>query len=175
LLSEKGENRSLRQRVADINATRPDLLISIHHDSVQPIYLSHWEYDRRLRSFSDRYQGYSLFISGKNHHADQSLCLAGLIASALRDKGLVPSFHHGENIPGERRPILDRDKGIFSYDGLVVLREVSCPAVLIECGIIKNREEELRLSSLPHRNKMVSALHRGIVEFRTSCRLPFRK
>ena len=25
-----------------INAAAPDLLISIHHDSVQPIYLSEW-------------------------------------------------------------------------------------------------------------------------------------
>lgn len=175
LCNEKGEDLSLHQRARAINALGPDLLVSIHHDSVQPIYLSQWKHNGKAYSFSDRYQGYSLFISGKNRYADQSLCMAGLLGTSLRQASLSPSLHHAENIPGERRPIIDKEKGLFSFDDLVVIKEANCPAVLLECGIIKNREEELLLGSLRHRVKMVSALSQAIAQFKISCGLPIRK
>jgi len=47
LINEGGEGISLAKLSELINRGKPDLLISIHHDSVQPFYLSQWKWDAR--------------------------------------------------------------------------------------------------------------------------------
>ena len=54
-----------------------------------------------------------------------------------------PSLHHAEPIEGENREVIDRLNGVYRFDDLVVLRSAAMPAVLLEAGIIKHREEEL--------------------------------
>src|SRR6266704_5886465 len=50
--------------------------LSVHHDSVQPHFLETWEYDRVERLFSDRYAGFSLFVSRKSAFVRPSLACA---------------------------------------------------------------------------------------------------
>src|SRR4051794_10519417 len=57
---------NLAKRVAAINSLHPDLVLSVHHDSVQGRYLDRWELGGRERSFSDRFLGWSLFVSLAN-------------------------------------------------------------------------------------------------------------
>jgi len=40
-----------------------DLFISIHHDDVQPVYYSKWDYNGKTYHFSDKFAGYSIFVS----------------------------------------------------------------------------------------------------------------
>src|SRR5262245_55272444 len=42
------------------------LLVSVHHDSVQPHYLAQWEDGGETRLYSDRFAGFSLFVSRRN-------------------------------------------------------------------------------------------------------------
>jgi len=48
---------------------------------------------------------------------------------------------------------------------LVVLKEANMPAVLFECGIIKNRNEELQLGDQQYQHKLVVALFNAIKLF----------
>src|SRR2546426_233794 len=59
-----------------------DFLLSVHHDSVQPHFLETWDFDRVERAFSDRYSGFSLFVSRKNRSLARSLACASAIGEA---------------------------------------------------------------------------------------------
>ncbi|BBF84758.1 N-acetylmuramoyl-L-alanine amidase [Aquitalea magnusonii] len=112
------------------------LLLSVHHDSVQPQYLPE----------ARRFHGYSLFVSRKNPFAELSLACARQIALSLQEAGERPTLHHAEPIAGENRPLADAALGIYWFDDLVVLKTATQPAVLIEHGVIVNAAEEERLS-----------------------------
>jgi N-acetylmuramoyl-L-alanine amidase len=148
----------LRMRVERVNALGVDLLVSIHHDDVQDIYYSKWSYRGSLRNYSDKFSGYSLFVSRDNQHFDKSLAFAKLLGRELRARGLRFSAHHAEPIAGENREIIDSEAGIYRYDDLFVLKFSAAPAVLLEAGIIVNRSEELALSSPEHRDQISDAM-----------------
>ena len=156
LILMRGEGKSqLRQRSALASSFRADLFLSIHHDDVQPIYYDEWTYNGRRHHFSDRYFGYSIFVSSQNQFADRSVQFAALLGAELRKRGMTFTAHHAENIRGERRQILDHERGIYLYDQLMVLKNTKAPAVLLEAGIIVNRDEESILNS-PERRKLIS-------------------
>ena len=138
------------------------LLLSVHHDSVQPHFLQAWESGGVPQLFSDRYAGYSLFISRKNPAQGQSLACAAAIGAALRGAGFVHSPHHAERIAGEMKPYADRRNGVHFYDNLVVLKTASQPALLIEAGVIVNRDEELRLADPRLRTAFAQAVVAGV-------------
>ena len=111
-----GEGKTqLRKRVDKANALDPRLLISIHHDSAQARYLKTWEVDGRLLKYTDRFSGFSLFVSRANAKFEASSTFATLIADQLLGAGLNFSTHHAENIDGERKPLLDPARGIYEY------------------------------------------------------------
>lgn len=165
LLNPTGETIDLRQRPADAQAAGATLFLSIHHDSVQDRYLSHWRWNGQDRLYSDKFSGYGLFVSGKNPAFDGSLAAAKAVGDQLLATGLHPSLHHAEPIPGENRPLLDADRGIYRFDDLVVLKTTEIPALLIEAGIIVNRRDELILSQDAFRQRFAEAVAAGIVHF----------
>lgn len=148
----------LLARAAQAKARRPDLLLSVHHDDVQPRYYSQWTYQGRARRYSDRFAGYSLFVSLANRCFRDSLAFAVRLGSELKARGLDSSSHHAEDIPGERRPVIDRERGVFRYDGLIVLARTDVPAVLLEAGVIVNRAEELALAAPPRQDAIADAV-----------------
>jgi N-acetylmuramoyl-L-alanine amidase len=155
MISSEHGRQGLIQRSAQANTMGVNLFLSIHHDSVQGVYLRKWTFEGRSLSFSDRYQGYSLFVSGENAHFAQSLQFAATFGDALLARGLVFTTHHAENIKGERRKLIDSKRGVYRFDQLVVLRQSQAPALLLEAGIIINREEETQLAS-PERQRLIS-------------------
>ena len=138
------------------------LLLSVHHDSVQPHFLQTWDYGGAQRLFSDRYAGYSLFISGKNPRQAQSLACASGIGAALQSGGFAHSPHHAERIAGEMKPYADRRNGVHYYDNLVVLKTAQQAALLIEAGVIVNRDEELRVADPARRRAFALAVAAGV-------------
>jgi N-acetylmuramoyl-L-alanine amidase len=148
LVISNGTGRAqLAQRSARINALGIDLLLSIHHDDVQPHYYESWIYKGTVYHFSDRFSGYSIFVSYRNRSAADSLDFARLLGTELAARGLHFSAHHSEPISGENRQLLDAKLGIYRYDDLFVLRNITAPSVLLEAGIIVNRQDELLLAS----------------------------
>ncbi len=138
------------------------MLVSIHHDSVQPRYLTSWTVDGVERTYSDRFRGFSVFYSGAGARPRESLRLAIRIGDALLALGLAPTLHHAEPIEGEGRPLVDARRGVYRYDDLAVLRLARMPAVLVECGVLVNRDEELALRDPERQERMARALARAI-------------
>jgi N-acetylmuramoyl-L-alanine amidase len=160
LIGEDGGMRRLTDRSRAARGAA--LLLSVHHDSVQPHFLELWAEGGVQRLFSDRYAGYSLFISGKNPQPERSLFCASAIGAALREAGFVHSPHHAERIAGEMKRYADRRNGVHFYDNLVVLKTARQPALLIEAGVIVNRAEELRAADPQVRLSFAQAVVRGV-------------
>lgn len=158
LMNPDGESIALRSRPKTASSEGATLLVSLHHDSAQPKYLSSWEWEGKTRSYSNRFSGFSLFVSQKNTRYEESEEIARAIADSLLAEGLTPTLHHAEAIEGENRPLLDSGRGIYLYDDLVVLKYARIPAVLVESGIIINRTDETVLASDTHRDKIARSV-----------------
>ena len=146
---------------ADRNA---DLFVSIHHDSAQDKYLEENEVDGRTERFTEKFSGYSVFVSRKNPRSEESLDLAKRIGLAL-GRSFPFARHHHERIAGENRPYADEDAGVYFFDDLVVLKTAAMPAVLVECGVIVNPTEEKELLTAARQATTVAAIVRGIREY----------
>jgi len=139
-----------------------DFLLSVHHDSVQPHFLETWEYESVQRLFSDRYAGFSLFVSRKSAFVRPSLACASAIGAAMRHAGFSPSLYHADRIPGESKPFADKTNGVHYYDNLIVLKTARTPAVLLEAGVIVNRDEELQMQLESVRKRIAEAVAAGL-------------
>lgn len=160
LIGERGDMDELPPRTQA--AKGAGFFLSIHHDSVQPHYLAEWETGAERRRYSDRFSGFSLFVSRHNPDLRTSLACASAIGHALREQGFSPTKHHAEPIPGENRPFADEVNGVHYFDELVVLKTAAMPAVLVEAGIIVNREDELLLQMPATRSNIAHAITRGL-------------
>jgi len=152
----------LNTRAKIANDTNANLFISMHHDSVKEKYLSTWTYNKKTHKYSDTFNGYSLFVSPKNKQFKESLRVAKEIGFVLNKEGYTPTLHHAEPIKGENKKLYDRKKGIYRYDNLVVLKRSNAPAVLIENGVIVNRNELNKIDNPEYREAFISALAKGI-------------
>jgi N-acetylmuramoyl-L-alanine amidase len=167
LLVTEGKARpSLVKRVAAANNLRASLFLSIHHDSVPDKFLEKWEFEGKKSHFSDRFSGYSVFVSHDNPDFKTSLLFAELVAREMKAEGLQYAQQYAQAIMGRyQHPLLNKETGIYSYDQLVVLRSTRMPAVLLEGGSIINRDEELKMDSAERRNIISSAVTAAVQEF----------
>jgi N-acetylmuramoyl-L-alanine amidase len=170
LLITGGSGRpALFDRVAKANGLSANLFVSIHHDSVPDSLLENWQFDGKESHFSDRFGGYSIFVSYENSHLKESLLFGRLLGNELKDRGLQYARQYTQPIMGGRqRELVDADAGVYRYDQLIVLKATQMPAVLFEAGSIINREEELQMNSA-ERLDLISASLRAAV--RTFCNL----
>ena len=162
LIGERGDSDKLMERSAAAEAAGAAFFLSLHHDSVQPQYLTPWQVDGRERRYSDRFSGFSLFVSRSNPDAEESLDCARAIGERLRASGYLPSLHHAEPIRGENRPLADASNGVYCFVDLVVLKTAPMPAVLVEAGIILNRRDELILAKASTRERLAAAIAEGL-------------
>lgn len=139
-----------------------DLFISIHHDSVQPRFLSPWDFEGATLLYSDHFSGFSLFVSRLHAHTEVSLKCASAIGAAMRREGFTPSRYHADPIVGENRPFADEENGVHYFDNLAVLKTASIPALLFEAGVLVNRDEELRMRDPAVRQRLVGAIVSGV-------------
>lgn len=152
LIGERGDYAVLHHRTRD--AQGADLFVSIHHDSVK----------ERLLPQADRFSGFSLFVSRLNPFPERSLSCASLIGKKLRDNGFVPSRYHADLVLGAPRPFADEENGVHWYDNLAVARTAAMPSVLVEAGVIVNREEERRMADPEVRRRIAAAVAGGARE-----------
>jgi len=162
IINETGEDISLAARAAAANERGAHLLVSIHHDSVHLKDLSQWLCQGSIMPYCDKFTGYSIFYSEKNRCALNSLIFAVILGSEMLQSGFCPTLHHAEYFRGGDKDLIDRTRGIYKYNNLVVLKEANMPAVLFECGIIKNRDDELVLGDPQYQHKLAAALFNAI-------------
>lgn len=163
------EALALTDRPARASQQQADVFLSLHHDSAQPQYLqpitvdgrSAWQTTRPIR-------GYSLFVSQRNPQYERSLQLAQALGRALRTLGRAPTLHHAEKISGENRELLDTELGIYRFDDLVVLHRTTLPAVLLEVGVIVDREDEAWVSNPRQQQRVADAIVRALQDWRAA-------
>jgi N-acetylmuramoyl-L-alanine amidase len=159
LVTEGKAKPSLSKRVERTNNLRPDIFLSIHHDSVPDRFLEKWEYEGVVHTYSDRFKGHSIFVSWDNPLRSASLRFAQLLGLQMKDRGLQYTPHYTQSFMGSRQRVLvDAAAGVYRYDQLRVLRETKVPAVLLEAGSIINRDEELQLDEPEHRALISAAV-----------------
>jgi N-acetylmuramoyl-L-alanine amidase len=158
------DDASLEGRSAAAARGGADLFVSIHHDSVQPRYLEAWTPDGKTLRYSDRFSGYSVFYSERNAQATESRVLATRVGAELAATGFHPSPHHAEHIPGEGRELVDPARGVYRFDDLVVLRTAPMAAILVELGIIVNRDEERQLTDPAVHARLADSIAAGIAD-----------
>ena len=150
LVGERGDYAVLHHRTRD--AKGANLFLSIHHDSVK----------ERLLPQADRFAGYSVFISRSNPFPEKSRRCASAIGAQIREAGLTPSRYHADAALGESRPFADEANGVHYYDNLAVAKTASMPAVLVEAGVLVNREDERRVSDPVVRRRIAEAIAQGV-------------
>ena len=150
LIGERGDYAVLHHRTRD--ARGADLFVSIHHDSVRERFLPE----------ADRFAGFSLFISRSNPQPGKSLACASAIGVKLRAAGFTPSRYHADPVFGAPRPFADEANGVHYYDNLAVARTAAMPSVLVEAGVIVNRDEEQRMRDPQVRRRIAAAVAGGV-------------
>ena len=119
-----------------------------HHDSVPNSLLENWEFEGKKSHFSDRFSGYSVFVSRGNPDFKTSFVFAELVAKEMKAQGLQYAQQYTQAILGRyQHPLLlNKETGVYSYDQLVDA-EIDPDACrhLLEAGPIINRDEELKM------------------------------
>ncbi|MCX5889770.1 MAG: N-acetylmuramoyl-L-alanine amidase [Deltaproteobacteria bacterium] len=164
IINEDGSDISLMGRTMEAKNRKADLLISIHHDSVLPCYLSKWNYQGESLYYCDLYKGFCILVSDDNVTSKNNILFARLLGAELLNRGFSPTLHHAEPIKGANRKLIDPEKGIYEFNKLAILRTATMPALLLECGIIKNRGEEKSINS-DYRNRLVNAIVAAIGQY----------
>jgi len=167
LMVTEGKARpSLFRRVATANRSNADLFLSIHHDSVPDKFIENWEFEGKKSKFSDRFAGWSLFVSRDNNHYDASLAFAKLIGARLREQNLKFADQYSLPVMGKyHRALADNKAGVYLYDNLIVLQKTEMPAVLLEAGSISNRDEELKMTSRERQDVIIGAVTAAVKDY----------
>lgn len=162
IINEDGDKVSLSSRPAVAESRGADLFLSIHHDSVYPDQLSQWVYQGKLMDVCDQFAGYSIFYSEKNGNPAASQRFATVIGAEMRQSGFTPNLNHAGR---GNRVLVDRNKGVYTFNNLVVLKSAEIPAVLFECGIIKSSLEEVKLCDPRYQQRLVEVLSKAISKY----------
>lgn len=150
------------RRAAEAGAT---FFLAVHHDSAKARFQRDWEFEGRTRKYlDDRFQGFSLFVSRENPKWWQALPCASAIGERLRAAGFRPSRYHADPVLGSGREFVDEVNGVHFYDGLAVLRRAAMPAVLMEAGVIVNRDDEARVAQPETRRVIARAVAAALGE-----------
>ena len=159
---------TLEERTQIANTSDADLFLAIHHDSAQLKYLE----KSTLNQFTTYHTttpiaGYSIFASTLNSHFSESIEFATLLGQNLLKLGRPPSTHHAENIQGENRQWLNKALGIYQFDDLIVLKKTTIPAVLLEVGVIVDKEDEAYISNQEKQDAIIQAIVSALQEYNT--------
>ena len=156
---------SLSQRSSSANNKNADIFVSIHHNSVLLKYMSHWKYRGRKLLYCDKFPGYSVYYSSLNRKSVESRRLAEAVSAAINKAGFSPHKHPLDEEEQKRISTIDAKTGLYKFDDLGVLKGAAMPAVLIECGMIVDRNEELELVKPDRIKQMATAIQSGINQF----------
>lgn len=165
LINETGSDISLADRALIAQRLGADLLLSIHHDSVEPEDLSDWFYQGEIRPYCDKFAGHSIFYSENNDRPLESLMFATVLGTEMLRAGFCPTLHHVKKFTGGDKALIDRARGIYRYNQLIVLKKSTMPAVLFECGIIKSRTEELKLLQPRYQARLADTLYQALKKY----------
>jgi N-acetylmuramoyl-L-alanine amidase len=129
LSRERDEALPLPERVRAIAAKKPDLVVSIHHDNVR------WSRQnaKRVRGdivrSCDDHLGFSVYVGTARGNGDEARRAGRFLADGLLAAGRLPGRFYAWG---------DFEHGVYTGDGLYLLRNLTPPTVLVELGYMCN-------------------------------------
>ena len=160
--NEDGLERDLRHRTFRAQELGADLFLSIHHDAVDSSEASKWSFKGIERLYCDSVSGFSLWVHDSCTGFPEAFAMARSIGRSLVEGGRKVNLHHAraqERALG--REVLDSSSGVFRND-LAVLVSAKMPAILVECGVALNRQDEPILDSEAGREEFARLLAHGV-------------
>ncbi len=174
IINETGTLTGLSERPQRAQKLGAHVFISIHHDAVNEKYIKSWvpPGQTTAQKYSDQFSGYSVFCSKENWVAAKSRALALAVGEAMLEAEFTPTLHHAEKIPGENRPLINRKTGVYEFTDLVVAKAGRIPSILLECGVIVHRKEELEVKKRTYQERIGKALVAALAKLRQDGVLP---
>ncbi|MDR2629255.1 MAG: N-acetylmuramoyl-L-alanine amidase [Puniceicoccales bacterium] len=140
----------LPERTQIANRAKADLFISIHFNSAPSASASGIEtFTLTPSTQASSYQTSSRDVHGKfigNTFDSLNIVLGYCLQSSLTEKTLAI------------------DRGV-KHSTFVVLRDLRCPGILVECGFLSNREECRKIATSTYRDILAQSIFDGIVKF----------
>ncbi len=165
----------LRKRIEKARKHRADLFISIHADAFR---------DRRVRGssvyvLSQRGASSEMarWLAARENAADlvggvslddKDELLAEVLLDLAQAATIETSLGVADNVLHELRKIGKVHKRRVQQAGFVVLKSPDIPSVLVETAFISNPDEEKRLKSASHQQKVARAIMSGVRRYYTS-------
>lgn len=157
ILTTTGQDSPLIQRAAI--AKQNDIIISVHHDSVQLQFITISRSGTKRSYCSQKAKGFSIFVSRLNPQYEKSLKLAKILGAALVNRGISPSLHHSEHVSGENRVLIDGKNGIYLFDELTILKTALSPAILLEAAVIVHPDDDRRAQMIDYQQDIANAIN----------------
>ncbi|MYF09922.1 MAG: AMIN domain-containing protein [Gammaproteobacteria bacterium] len=165
----------LRRRTQIAHRERAHLFLSIHADAFKnpkvsgaSVYmLSERGADSEMaRYLAEKENRSDLFGGVSDVSVDD---MEPYLRQTLTDLSMQGKRRQSSEVGGEVLSQLDRvtklHKKQVGHAGFVVLKAPDIPSLLIETGFISNPTEARRLNQADHQDKLVRAIHRGVVNY----------
>ncbi|MDR1528571.1 MAG: N-acetylmuramoyl-L-alanine amidase [Puniceicoccales bacterium] len=140
----------LPERTQIANRAKADLFISIHFNSAPSVSASGIEtFTLTPPTQASSYQASSRSVHGNfigNTFDTLNIVLGYCLQSSLTEKTSAI------------------DRGV-KHSTFVVLRDLRCPGILVECGFLSNREECKKITSPTYRDTLAQSICDGIIKF----------
>lgn len=162
LIGADGQMTGLKERPKVAESANADIFVSIHHDSAAESDIKMIKFEERTIEGTTANYGYSVFVSRKN---GENIKLGARIGQGFNDNGLEPTLYHKN-----KRESLNDKRGLYEFGTLQVLKHANIPAVLVECGVIKNPLNEKELSNPAYQAKIVDSIADGIQHYLTGAK-----
>ena len=142
------------------------IFISIHHDSTElqnlkEIIVNDITTYQTIRPIA----GTSFHISRESKKYNKSLTLANHIAKAVKNTGRTLNMEHASDNNVKPLPLVVPDLAIYRHDNLAVLKNNELPALLIEVGVIVDKDDESLVSDDGERARLAGAIVAGVKGF----------
>ena len=163
------KEQGLKERYQIANSfkwRRSAVFISIHHDSTElqnlkEITVNDTPTYQTIRPIA----GTSFHISRESKKYNKSLILANHIAKVVKDTGRTLNMDHASDNNIKPLELAVNDLAIYHHDKLAVLKNNELPALLIEVGVIVDKDDERLVSDDGERTRLVGAIVAGVKGF----------
>jgi len=160
---------SLRDRVKKVRDSKADLLISIHADAFKNhkargssvFALSPEGATSEAARWLAESENSADLIGGVSLD-DKDEVLASVLLDLSQTASIEASLDVGQSVLSELKTIGSVHKHRVEQAGFVVLKSPDVPSILVETAFISNPEEERKLKTGQHQNKLASALMNGV-------------
>ena len=159
----------LSERALIARERKADLLVSIHADAYSnpdaqgsSVYvLSHGAASSESAGWLAERENKADLISGVDPTASDSL-LATVLLEMTHNATMEHSTEAASSILRQLRQVGTVHKGDVQHAGFVVLKSPDVPSLLVETAFISNADEERRLKSQTHQQRLAEAIMAGI-------------